>query len=605
MPYTVSFVNRRSCLSSAPHYLESALGPSSCQDRSIPPEQTSLQSQGDCPSDGALIRSIHLPRLDWPTATHTCRRVWSRVESAWRPRGSLPLVMRINRRTVWLSLFAIGVVLVSIVGLSLRAGAQESSNLRTDDATFAAVVEYVDQQRSKLGVPGMAIAIVVGDEVRIATGLGEGSAGRPITANSVFLINSLSKSVTATALMQLVDSGSVDLDAPVGTYVAELSQGEGTVTVREVMHHRSGIPGELYPRPDQHDLGATSEVGPYLEAGADFVYTNLNYDLLALIVERVSGEQFADYVAEKVFGPLSMERSAVGTDRAQELNPTGGHYKWLLLGHRPLDMEVDHGQVGSAAMYSTAHDMANYLIAHMNGGVFEGTRLVSEEAIATLHRAPADRIDGYGGGLFVEPAGSFETPAALAGYKTVWHQGNSETFRSLMWMTLGPDIGMVILANGNDVIDGSWIGQLSDGARLLISGEEPTNVAATADFLTRWSKHIFLAIALIELALVLLVIRTLRTLRRGQPLAAGHWILLATATLIDVGAGILVFVVTPSVAEVPLAIVMEFPDYQILLTGIILLVAWGLIRTILAGLWLSRSQRTDPSSAPNAMSVHH
>ena len=498
------------------------------------------------------------------------------------------------RRTVFRSLFAAGVVLLSVTGLSSGAQAQEPSKPMTDDATLASVVVYVDQQRSILGVPGMAIAIVVGDDVRVATGLGEDSAGRPITANSVFLINSLSKSVTATALMQLVDSGLLNLDAPVDTYVPELSPSGGTVTVRNVMHHRSGIRGELHPRPEQHDLGVNAEVGPYLEAGADYRYTNLNYDLLALIVERVSGERFADYVEERVFAPLSMERSAVGTDRAEELNPTRGHYKWLLLGHRPLDMEVDHGQVGSAAMYSTASDLANYVIAHMNGGVFEGTRLVSEDAIATLHQANpfnADLIYGYGGGLFVEPPNSFDTPAALAGYKTVWHDGNSETFRSFMWMTLGPDIGMVILANGNDVIDGSWISQLTFGARLLISGEEPIDVAVAVDFLTRWSKHIFLALALIQLALFFLVIPTLRTLRRDQHLATRQWILLGAATLVDVGAGILVFVVTPSVAEVPLGVVMEFPDYQILLTSIIVLVAWGLIRTILAGLWPRRAGR--------------
>ena len=509
-----------------------------------------------------------------------------------------------SRDTVSRSLFVAGVVFVSIAGLSLGAGAQESSEPRTDEATFAAVVEYVDEQRSMLGVPGMAIAIVVGDEVRIATGLGEDSAGRPMTANTVFLINSISKSVTATALMQLVDSGWLDLDSPVATYVPELSPGGDLVTVREVMHHRSGISGELDPRPGQHDLGVNSEVGPYLEAGADFKYTNLNYDLLALIVERVSGERFADYVTERVFVPLSMERSAVGTDRAKELNPTGGHYKWLLLGHRPLDVEVDHGQVGSAAMYSTANDLANYLIAHMNGGALDGNQLLSEEAIATLHQAnpfDADVIYGYGGGLFVEPANSFETPAALAGHKTVWHDGNSETFRSVIWMTLGPDIGMVILANGNDVIEGSWLSQLSYGTRLLISGEEPTNVAFTVDFLTRWSKHIFLALALIQLALVLLVIPTLRTLRSGQRLARRQWILLAAATMIDIGAATLVFVVTPAVAEAPLTIVMEFPDYRILLSSIILLVAWGLIRTILSGLWFTRARRTHPSGGPNSL----
>ena len=488
---------------------------------------------------------------------------------------------------------------MGFVVLSLAASAQEAEKPKTDDATLETVVEYVDQQRSRLGVPGMAIAIVVGDDVRIATGLGEDSAGRPITADSVFLINSLSKSVTATAVMQLVDSGLLDLDASVETYVPELSPGGRAVTVRDVMHHRSGIGGELHPRPTQHDLDVNAEIGANLAAGADYKYTNLNYDLLALIVERVSGEGFADYVTERIFAPLSMKNSAVGTDRAEKLDPTSGHYKWLLLGHRPLKMEVDHGQVGSAAMYSTAADMANYLIAHMNNGAFEGTTLVSEHGIAILHEAnplDADGGYGYGGGLFVEPANTFDTPAALSRHKTVWHDGNSETFRSLMWMTLGPDIGMVLLANGNDVIDWSWLGQLSDGARMVIAGEDPGDVAVTVDFLTRWSKHFFLALAVIQLALVFFAVPLWRTLRRGHRLTSRQWIFLVSAFLIDVGAAILVFVVTPSVAEVPLSVVMEFPDYQILLTSIMLLIAWGVVRTILAGTWVTRVNRNQPTA---------
>lgn len=511
--------------------------------------------------------------------------------------------MTVSRRTT------AGLVVAALLPLALlaapRATARESVAVRTDDATLAAVVEYVDEQRSRLGVPGVALAIVVGDDVRVAAGSGNDSAGRPVTEDTVFLINSLSKSVTATALLQLVDAGLVDLDAPLDAYVEELSPEGGTVTVRDVMHHRSGVPGELYPRPEQHDLEALAEADPglrpHLQAGADHRYTNLNYDLLALVVERVSGETFADYVTAHVFEPLGMEHSAVGTDRAQELAPTGGHYKWLVLGHRPWQLDVDHGQVGSAAMYSSAGDMAGYLVAHMNEGVFEGTELLSADAVATLHEGrPIDATHDYAGGLVVTPAtSSSESHMALDRHLTVGHDGNSETFRSTMWMTLGPDVGMVLLANGNDVVDGSWMNQLSHGARLLLSGEEPGDVVTSVDFLTRWSKHIFLALALVQLVLLLSTIPVLRHLRRGRRPANRHWTLLAAASLLDVVAAVLVFVVTPAVADVPLRVVMEFPDYRILLAGIIGLVGWGVVRTVLAGWWSGRTARRADADEPS------
>jgi CubicO group peptidase (beta-lactamase class C family) len=465
----------------------------------------------------------------------------------------------------------------------------------TADETLAAVVDYVDHQRQRLGIPGMAVAIVVGDDVRVVEGLGVDSDGSLVTPDTVFLINSISKSVTAFALMQLVDSGLVDLDAPMTTYVPELAPEGHEVSVRDVMHHRSGIASELPPRSDQHDLESNVQLAPDLEPDADFQYTNANYDLLALVVERATGVPFADYVEDNIFEPLSMKRSVVGTEPAQRYAPGDGHYRWLILGYEPFQIDVDHGQIGSAAMYSTARDLAQYLVVHMNDGVYGTDRLVSEPGIATLHEAMPyndEVIYGYGGGLNVEPANAFNTPTALSPHKTVWHDGASETYRSVIWMTLGPDIGMVILANGNDLLDETWIGQLSYGTRLLISGEDPIDVTNQGDFLTRWSKHIFLGVALVQVAFIFLVIPTLQQLHRGRRPSYKQWILLGSATVVDIAAAILVLIVTPAVAEEPLEVVIELPDFRILLSTILLAVAWGVIRTILAGWWLLRSQDT-------------
>lgn len=465
--------------------------------------------------------------------------------------------------------------------------------MRTDDATLATVVEYVEEQRIRLGIPGMAVAIVVGDEVRVVEGLGVTSDGDAIKPDTVFLVNSLSKSITAFALIKLVESGLVDLDSPVSAYIPELAPDGDQVSVRDVMHHRSGISDEL-PARDQHDLESNIALGPHLRSNAAYWYTNANYDLLALLVERVSGLSFADYVEENIFDPLGMNRSSVGTDRAQRFGPADGHYRWLFLGYQPLEIPVDHGQVGSAAMYSTAIDMARYLIAHLNGGAYRTSQLLSEEGVETLHEAHPytdEFLSGYGGGLHVDPANASDTPIAFAPRKTVWHDGASETFRSVMWMTLGPDIGMVILANGNDAIDGSWIGQLSYRTRLLLSGEEPPDMANQADFLIRWSKHLYLALLLLQIVFVLLVIPPLRGLRNGDPPSTRQWVTLGAATLIDIAAAFLVLMVTPAVSNEPLSRTMELPDYRILLTAILLGVLWGIIRTILLALWLARPKR--------------
>lgn len=492
------------------------------------------------------------------------------------------------------------VITIATIGASPPVLAQPPT-VETDAKTLTAVVDYVDEQRVQLGIPGMAVAIVVGDEVVMVRGLGETSSGEPVTGDTVFLINSLSKSITALALMQVADAGRLDLDAAVAGYVPELTLGGDQVTVRDVMHHRSGLQDASLPTAPETDLDANvAQWQSALTPNAEYHYANANYDLLALIVERVSGIPFAEYVAENIFAPLDMHRSAVSSDRAEALVPTGGHYPWLFAGYRPYDMPVDHGQVGSAAMYSSAADMAHYVAAHMNGGVRGGVSVVSEEGLAALHDARPfnDEVGyGYGGGLVVEPANSFDTPAALAVHPTVYHDGASPTFRSVMWMTLGPDVGMVMLANGNDVTDESWIGQMSYGTRLLLSGEEPSEVTNLSDFLTRWSKLLYLGLALVQVVMLILVLPALRKLRGGERPGTGGWVTLAVATVVDIAAVILVFIVTPAVAEEPLSEVMALPDYRILIWAIIVLIGWGVVRTVLAAWWLLRSRRTDPQPA--------
>ncbi len=495
---------------------------------------------------------------------------------------------------------AVAVIVAISVGATDDPAAAQTPEIRTDDETLAAVAEYVDEQRTRLGIPGLALAIVVGGEVVHVAGFGEASDGTPVTGDTVFLINSMSKSITALALMQLVDAGLVDLDGPVSTYVPELAPGGDQMSVRDVMHHRSGLPNALRPIAGETDLEVNSRLGPMFLPNADYEYSNANYDTLALIVERVGGSPFAAYIEENVFVPLGMQHSAVGTERATALGPAEGHYPWLFAGYRPFDAAVNYGQVGSAAMYSSAEDIARYLMMHINEGVHNGTRVLSGAGIEVLHEPrPYDQgvVFGYGGGLFIEPANALDTPAAMAVYPTLWHDGSSPTFRSTMWMTLGPDIGMVLLANGNDVTDESWIGQISYGSRLLLSGEEPIEVTRVSDLLTRWSKWLFLAVALVQIAMFIVLLPALRRLERvGRPGVRG-WVLLAAASLVDVFAAILVFVVTPAVSGGPLSEVLELPDYRILISAIIVGIGWGVVRTALAAWWLMRPRHAEPAAA--------
>ena len=330
----------------------------------------------------------------------------------------------------WLTVSA-GVAALFSAALALPA----SAGPKTDESTLSEVVSYLEEQRRSLGIPGMAVAIVRGEDVLLEAGLGEAEPGRPAAADQPFLINSMSKSITALALVQLADSEHLGLDVPVVSVVPELSPGADGITLRDLLYHSAGIPQyeDAVSVSEDHDtLEATVlRLEPLFGQSDGFAYTNGAYDTLALVVERVSGLPFDEYVTANVFEPLGMDSSMVGDDGRDLPGAVDGYFKWVLLGYRPLEEFRPGTEVGSGKMWSSAEDMARYLMVHLNSGAVGGTRVLSVEGLEMLHEGPViDEAVGlaqgtglrYGGGLFIQP-GSGE----------VRLDASTLTFTSLNW----------------------------------------------------------------------------------------------------------------------------------------------------------------------------
>ncbi len=486
---------------------------------------------------------------------------------------------------------ALSVAVVTVAAsnvFSAPATAQEDPLPPITASTADEIGDYLEERLSEVGRPGLAAAIVHDGEIMATFEIGRAGPDNPMTSNTPIFIGSVSKSITAMALMQQVEAGRVDLDDPVAAYLPELAPEGDVVTVRDLMHQRSGLMRYVGNESWAGDLGTSLEtnverLGPFLEADASYAYSNANYDAMALIVQRVSDTPFDEYVSNELFTPLEMEDSFVGPSD-QQRDVAEGHYHWLFLGYRPYDQPEPRGMMGSAVMYSTAEDLAHFLIAHLQGGIYDGNEVVSEQSVERLHASESLGIElpedypidvGYAGGLRTGASFGPDIDEELARMVTLTHDGSASGYRALIWMIPEVDLGFVALTNGNNLADETWLPQVAQGVKHLIFGLEPPDVEVRSPFLLRYGKQLMLALVVVQLVLVTLAIRAFRGHGR-------HWsnnTVIIVASLIDLTALFVIIWLVPTVGEAPLRVAFESPDLRILISAMSAGVLWGIYRT--------------------------
>ncbi|MEU4831839.1 serine hydrolase domain-containing protein [Streptosporangium sp. NPDC023615] len=337
----------------------------------------------------------------------------------------------------------------------------------------ATIDAAVRSYREATGVPGVAVAVTRGRTVIHAAGYGRTGQGGAVTDRTVMAVASVSKSMTALALLQLVDAGRIRLDAPVGTYLPEFTPADGRagrITVRQLLNHTSGLSDRTNPsfsappvRTLREAVAAMRTAHLAAEPGSRFEYHNPNYQVAARLVEVVGGRPFDDYLRRHVFGPLGMADSRT-VDTADELPPSSrGH---LVVAGTALALpEPPAFGAGSGAVLSTARDMAAWLIAHNNEGRgADGASVVSAAAVAEMHRPSAD---GYGLG--------WQAGTSPSGTPLIEHDGDMMTFTAYQAVMPGSGYGVAVMANTGALHrDAQAI-----GARLvdLIEGRAPSRPA--------------------------------------------------------------------------------------------------------------------------------
>jgi len=248
-------------------------------------------------------------------------------------------------------------------------------------------------------IPGAVVLIGHEGQVVYRKAFGESSLvpeRRAMTADTIFDLASMTKVVaTTTAVMQLVELGKIVLNAPVSDYWPEFKQnGKELVTIRELLTHYSGLPPDLELKPawTGYDTAMQMIVDSKLDLppGTRFVYSDINFETLGEIVRRVSGEPLGVYCAEHIFKPLGM-KDTLFTPPASlrgRIAPTQyehGTSGPVLLGvvHDPTARFMG-GVAGHAGLFSTADDLSIFAQMLLNGGAYNGARILSPLSIEKM-----------------------------------------------------------------------------------------------------------------------------------------------------------------------------------------------------------------------------
>ena len=376
----------------------------------------------------------------------------------------VPVEVTSARRDFRAMLLGLAIVIAAVPSL-VRAQAVD-----IDDAKIR---EFVTAAMRADAVPGLAVVVVTRDGTVYAEGFGTtGSDAETITPDTPFVLGSMSKSITALAVMQLVEAGRIELGAPVRLYLPDFVMATAAaqdITIRQLLAHTSGIPtkaaradGDESTLADQ--VAALRNVSLEREPGSAHEYSSPNYQVLGRIVEVVSGDPFGSYVAEYIFAPLGMRHSYVDADAARTAGLAQGHQ--MMFGVAVArELPAEPGRLPTAALMSSANDLGRFMRAQLRGGELDGARVASESSVAAMHQ-PLFQIEGFGYAM-----GWRVSDIGVA--RAVHHGGIVPNYRGKMVMLPELGIGVAVLTNVSAVIGSPTSHRIADGVAAIASGQDP------------------------------------------------------------------------------------------------------------------------------------
>ncbi len=304
------------------------------------------------------------------------------------------------------------VIAASLIGCTTQGGATvvptSDERVLIDPGELEAFADsFFREQMNELHIPGLALVVVQDGKVLLAKGYGSANLDADISFDpdkTVVRIGSISKLFVATAVMQLVEQGKLDLHADVNGYLSDSAfQVDDSypepVTLAHLLTHTSGYgesaesstdPATILPLDEYLAEHMPPRLAP---PGESWHYSGHGSALAALVVEEVSGLPFDQYVSQNILQPLDMNQSRYLLSPPLPDDLAVG-YVYRDGGYTPQPIEY-YGDYPAASLISTATDMAKFMLAHLQGGCYQGTCILQPATIAEMHQRQA--TTPYGG----------------------------------------------------------------------------------------------------------------------------------------------------------------------------------------------------------------
>jgi len=376
-----------------------------------------------------------------------------------------------NRIRVCFCFLILAVFSLPVVFAAADTGKGENSKSNLEEIT-----KNVKDWMKAGDIPGLTLVIIRPDTPDYIKGFGYADleSKTPVTPDTLFELGSCSKGFTALAALLLEEKGLLNLDAPITGYLpwfyATYQNQRPTITTRQLLHHTSGIPWESFSLiPRESNEGALQKtvrklVGIRLNhlPGQGFQYAAINYDIVGLIIEKVTGKAFEEYMAENIFSALNLPNTSVGV-RHIPMMATG--YKRSFFKPRKYTPPLLRGNNPGAYIITSGTDLARWLKIQV-GLVDTGFNdLIQESHQPDITVDPGQNLASYGMGWFIS---QFRD-------NRIFHSGLNPNFATYITFKPAEKIGVAVMINS----DSNFASFIGNAVLDLFSGQElPRNYPA-------------------------------------------------------------------------------------------------------------------------------